>query len=160
MQQVTIHTDSGDMTLSFLTDKAPQHVENFVELAKSGFYDGLAFHRVLDGFMIQGGCPKGDGTGDGPRRLQAEFSDTPHVLGTLSMARSSDPNSASCQFFICLGDAGFLDGKYSAFGQIADEASLETLKKLGQVKVRDAGGGEASTPVEPIKIDKMTVSEA
>ena len=160
MQQVTIHTDSGDMILSFLTDKAPKHVENFVELAKSGFYDGLAFHRVLDEFMIQGGCPKGDGTGDGPRRLQAEFNDTPHVLGTLSMARSSDPNSASCQFFICLGDAAFLDGKYSAFGQIADEASLETLKKLGKIKVHDAGGGEASTPVEPIKIDKMTVSEA
>ena len=76
------------------------------------------------------------------------------------MARSSDPNSASCQFFICLGDAAFLDGKYSAFGQIADEASLETLKKLGKVKVRDAGGGEASTPIEPVKINKMTASEA
>ena len=110
--------------------------------------------------MIQGGCPKGDGTGDGPRRLQAEFNDTSHVLGTLSMARSSDPNSASCQFFICLGDAAFLDGKYSAFGQIADEASLDTPRKLSQVKVHDAGGSEASTPVEPIKIDKMTVSEA
>ncbi|MCP4250890.1 MAG: peptidylprolyl isomerase [bacterium] len=148
------------MTLSFLPDKAPKHVENFVDLAKSGFYDGLAFHRIIDGFMIQGGCPRGDGTGDGPRRLQAEFNDTPHVLGTLSMARSNDPNSASCQFFICLGDAGFLDGQYSAFGQIADDDSLETLKKLGKVEVRDAGGGENSSPVEPVKINKMTVAEA
>ena len=159
MQQVTIHTDSGDMTLSFLTDQAPKHVENFVELAKSGFYDGLAFHRVLDGFMIQGGCPKGDGTGDGPRRLQAEFNDTPHVLGTLSMARSADPNSASCQFFICLGDAAFLNGQYSAFGKIADDASSATLQKIGKLPTSDPGSGEKSQPVETVTIDKMTVTE-
>ena len=159
MKQVTINTEFGDMNLTFFPDKAPGHVENFIELAESGFYDGLKFHRIIDGFMIQGGCPRGDGTGDGPRRLKAEFSDTPHVLGTLSMARSNDPNSASCQFFICLGDAGFLDGQYSAFGKIADDASLGTLQTIGKVPTRDAGTGENSSPVEPVVIDKMTVTE-
>lgn len=159
MQQVVISTDFGDMKLSFLLDKAPNHVANFLELAGSGFYDGLAFHRILDGFMIQGGCPTGTGTGSGPNQLDAEFNDTPHVLGTLSMARSGDPNSASCQFFICLGDAASLDNQYTAFGQIADDESLDTLKKIGKVKVRDGGSGEPSTPVEPVKINKMTVSD-
>jgi cyclophilin family peptidyl-prolyl cis-trans isomerase len=159
VKQVTINTDFGDMNLTFFPDKAPGHVENFIELAEAGFYDGLKFHRIIDGFMIQGGCPQGDGTGSGPRRLKAEFNDTPHELGTLSMARSNDPNSASCQFFICLGDAGFLDGQYSAFGKIADEPSLETLQKIGKVPTRDAGTGESSSPVEPVAINKMTVAE-
>ena len=159
MKQVTINTEFGGMNLTFFPDKAPEHVKNYIELAESGFYDGLKFHRVIDGFMIQGGCPRGDGTGDGPRRLKAEFSDTPHVLGTLSMARSNDPNSASCQFFICLGDAGFLDGQYSSFGKIADEASLATLQTIGKVPTRDAGTGENSSPVEPVTINKMTVTE-
>ena len=159
MKQVTIHTDFGDMTLSLLPDKAPAHVENFVELAESGFYNGLAFHRIVDGFMIQGGCPVGDGTGDGPRRLEAEFNDTPHVLGTLSMARANDPDSASCQFFICLDEAGFLDGQYTAFGQITDQPSLETLKKIGQVPVTDSGTGEKSMPVNPVTINSTTVAE-
>lgn len=159
MKQVTIHTDSGTMNLEFFADTAPAHVENFINLVESGFYDGLTFHRVVAGFMIQGGCPQGTGTGDGPRRLKAEFSDTPHVRGTLSMARSSDPDSASCQFFICLDDASFLNGQYSAFGRIADNASLETLAKIGQVATRGSGGGERSTPVETITISKMTVTE-
>lgn len=159
MRQATISTDFGDMNLTFLPDKAPKHVKNFIELAESGFYDGLAFHRVIDGFMIQGGCPRGDGTGAGPRRLGAEFNDTPHVRGTLSMARAKDPNSASCQFFICLDDASSLDGQYTAFGRIADEASLETLEKIGKVPVMDPGTGEASRPVDPVKINKMTVKE-
>jgi len=160
MKQVTIHTDLGDMTLDFLPDKAPAHVENFVDLAESGFYNGLKFHRIVEGFMIQGGCPTGDGTGKGPRQLKAEFNDTPHVLGTLSMARANDPDSASCQFFICLDKASFLDGQYSAFGQINDEDSLETLRKIGQVPTEDPGTGEKSKPVEPVTINSMTVSEA
>jgi len=159
VQQVTIHTNFGEMNLNFLPDKAPQHVANFVELASSGFYDGKAFHRIVDGFMIQGGCPRGDGTGDGPRRLKAEFNDTPHVLGTLSMARAQNPDSASCQFFICLADANFLDGQYSAFGQIADDASLTVLKKIGKVPTQDPGTGEKSAPLEPVTIEKMTVAE-
>ena len=141
MKQVTIQTNHGNMNLTFFPDKAPKHVENFVELAESGFYDGKTFHRIVDGFMIQGGCPKGNGTGNGPRRLQAEFNDTPHLLGTLSMARTNDPNSASCQFFICLGDASFLNGQYSAFGKIADDESAAVLKKIGKVKTRDPGTG-------------------
>ena len=159
MQQVTIHTNFGEMNLTFLPDKAPQHVANFVELAGSGFYDGKKFHRVVDGFMIQGGCPRGDGTGDGPRRLKAEFNDTPHVLGTLSMARAQNPDSASCQFFICLADASFLNGQYSAFGKIADADSLAVLKKIGKVPTKDPGTGEKSAPLEPVLIEKMTVSE-
>jgi cyclophilin family peptidyl-prolyl cis-trans isomerase len=159
MKQVTINTDYGDMRLTFLPDKAPGHVDNFIDLVEAGFYDGLAFHRIIDGFMIQGGCPRGDGTGSGPRRLPAEFNDTPHVLGTLSMARAQDPNSASCQFFICLGDAHFLDGQYTAFGRIADDESLETLKKIGKVPVRDSGTGETSSPVDRVRINKMTAAE-
>ncbi len=157
MKQVTIHTDYGDMTLSLLPDKAPNHVDNFVQLAESGFYDGLTFHRIMAGFMMQGGCPDGDGTGSGPRRLKAEFNDTPHVLGTLSMARASHPDSASCQFFICLDDARFLDGQYSAFGQITGEPSLETLQKIGQVQVTTSDSGEKSKPLNPVIIRSMTL---
>ena len=160
MKQATIHTDFGTMTLQFFPDVAPKHIENFLALAEDGFYDNLAFHRVIDGFMIQGGCPRGDGTGDGPRRLPAEFSDRPHEFGTLSMARSADPDSASCQFFICLDRSDFLDGQYTAFGQIADEPSAETLKKIGKVPTQDGGSGEKSSPVEPVKIVKVTVEDA
>ena len=159
MKQVTINTDFGDMVVDLLPDKAPAHVENFLDLAESGFYNGRKFHRIVDGFMIQGGCPKGDGTGDGPRQLKAEFNDTPHVLGTLSMARTNDPDSASCQFFICLGDAEFLNGQYSAFGQITHPASLETLEKIGRLPTRDPGTGEKSEPLEPVTINAMTVTE-
>jgi len=159
VKQVTINTDFGDMNLTFLPEKAPKHVENFVDLAESGFYDGLTFHRVVAGFMIQGGCPQGTGMGNGPRQLAAEFNDTPHVRGVLSMARSQDPNSASCQFFICLDDAGFLDNQYTAFGQIADETSLATLGKLGAVQTSDPGTGEKSAPLDTVKINKMTVTD-
>lgn len=160
MKQVTIHTDHGDLALTFLPDKAPKHVENFIGLAESGFYDGLTFHRIVADFMIQGGCPKGTGTGDGPRTLKAEFNDTPHVCGTLSMARSQNPDSASCQFFICLDDSGVLDGQYSAFGMIADDASMATLTKIGKLPTRDPGTGEQSQPLKPVTINKMTVAEA
>ena len=159
MKQATIHTDFGTMTARFFPDLAPQHVENFLTLAEQGFYDNLTFHRIIDGFMIQGGCPRGDGTGSGPNRLPAEFNDRPHELGTLSMARAADPDSASCQFFICLGRCDFLDGQYTAFGELVDEASTQTLKKIGKVEVRDSGTGETSTPVQPPKIQKVTVEE-
>jgi cyclophilin family peptidyl-prolyl cis-trans isomerase len=159
MKQATIHTDLGTMTARFFPDVAPKHVENFLALAEDGFYNNKTFHRIVEGFMIQGGCPRGDGTGNGPRRLPAEFNDRPHKVGTLSMARTNDPNSASCQFFICLDRCDFLDGKYTAFGELADEASIETLKKIGSVKVRDAGTGEKSSPVKPVIIQKVTVEE-
>lgn len=160
MKRVTIETTLGSMNVSFFPDKAPAHVENFIDLAERGFYDGLKFHRVIDGFMIQGGCPKGTGTGSGPRKLKAEFNDTPHVLGTLSMARASDPHSASCQFFICLGDATFLNGQYSAFGAVTDPASLDTLKKIGRTPTTtDPASGERSKPTRDVVIERMVIHE-
>jgi peptidyl-prolyl cis-trans isomerase B (cyclophilin B) len=122
-----IETKFGEIELEFLNDKAPGHVKNFVDLAKKGFYDGTTFHRVIPGFMIQGGDPNtkdvnasrsGHGTGGPGYNIKAEFSDTPHKRGVLSMARSSDPNSAGSQFFICVADASFLDRQYSAFGRV------------------------------------------
>ncbi len=159
MKQAVFHTKYGTMTAQFFPDKAPRHVDNFLELAGKGFYDGLTFHRIMDGFMIQGGCPKGNGTGNGPRRLLAEFNDTPHDVGILSMARAADPNSASCQFFICLARCDFLDGNYTVFGRLVDDASLQTLRKIGKVAVRDNGYGERSSPVEPVRIDRIVVED-
>lgn len=159
MKQATIETDFGNMTLRFFADVAPKHVDNFIQLAEKGFYDGLGFHRIIKGFMIQGGCPKGDGTGNGPNRLPAEFNDKPHVKGTLSMARSQNPHSASCQFFLCLDRCDFLDGQYTVFGELVDDASRATLDKIGGVAVRDSGYGEKSSPVQPVKMNKVTVTE-
>lgn len=121
-----IKTSEGEMVLEFWPDVAPGHVENFKKLARKGFYDGTCFHRVIKGFMIQGGDPltkdeanKGRwGTGGPGYTIKAEFNDRPHVRGVLSMARASDPNSAGSQFFICHGDPRFLDGKYTAFGKL------------------------------------------
>ena len=122
-----IETKFGEMELEFLTDKAPGHVKNFLDLAGKGFYDGTTFHRVIPGFMIQGGDPntkdpKGSrerhGTGGPGHTVKAEFNDTPHNRGVLSMARSSDPNSAGSQFFICVKDSAFLDRQYTAFGRV------------------------------------------
>lgn len=156
MKQATIETDFGNMTLRFFPDVAPGHVENFLDLAQSGFYDGKTFHRIIKGFMIQGGCPRGDGTGNGPRRLKAEFNNRPHEVGTLSMARAQHPDSASCQFFICLERCEFLDGQYTVFGELVDDASRETLRKIGDVKT---AGPERSTPVQPVTIRRVTVQE-
>jgi len=123
--QAVIKTKLGDMTLEFFPDKAPNHVKNFLDLARSGFYDGTTFHRVIPGFMIQGGCPNtkpgatgAPGTGGPGHHVDAEFNDTKHVRGVLSMARSSDPNSAGSQFFVVTSDSLFLDGQYTAFGQV------------------------------------------
>jgi peptidyl-prolyl cis-trans isomerase B (cyclophilin B) len=156
LKQATIETDFGNMTLKFFPEVAPRHVENFVDLAETGFYDNKTFHRIIKGFMIQGGCPIGNGTGDGPRRLKAEFNKKPHQVGTLSMARAQNPDSASCQFFICLERCEFLDGQYTVFGELVDDASRETLRKIGDVKT---GGPEKSTPAQPVKIKKVTVQE-
>jgi cyclophilin family peptidyl-prolyl cis-trans isomerase len=120
-----IETTLGNIELEFLVSKAPGHVKNFKELAAKGFYNGTTFHRVIPGFMIQGGDPNtktGDrsthGTGDPGYMIKAEFNDTPHDRGILSMARSSDPNSAGSQFFIVVKDSHFLDNKYTAFGRV------------------------------------------
>jgi len=120
-----IETKFGKIEIQFFKDKAPGHVKNFKDLAKKGFYDGTIFHRVIPGFMIQGGDPntKSDdrsnhGMGGPGYSIKAEFNDTPHKRGILSMARSSDPNSAGSQFYIVVKDSAFLDGQYTAFGKV------------------------------------------
>src|SRR5262249_8991259 len=107
--EIRIVTNKGDIVLRLFPDDAPMHSAAFLKLAKSGFYDGLKFHRVEPGFVVQGGDPDGDGTGGPGYRLKAEFNARPHNRGTLAMARSSDPNSAGSQFYICLAEAKFLD---------------------------------------------------
>jgi peptidyl-prolyl cis-trans isomerase B (cyclophilin B) len=151
-----IDTSAGSMTLEFFPDKAPGHVDNFVKLAEKGFYDGTVFHRVIKGFMIQGGCPQGTGTGGPGYKIKAEFNDTPHVRGILSMARSQDPNSAGSQFFICHGDARFLDKNYTAFGRLI--AGDDTLDKIATAPVKP--GGEKSSPVTPVKIKSIKIQRA
>ena len=150
-----IDTGEGAMTIEFLSDKAPGHVDNFVKLAEDGFYDGTVFHRVIDGFMIQGGCPRGDGTGGPGYKIKAEFNDVHHERGIVSMARSGDPDSAGSQFFICHGDAAFLDGQYTAFGRLVD--GDDTLEKIAKAKTTGGGGGEKSKPVAPVTVKKVTI---
>jgi peptidylprolyl isomerase len=138
--------DTGDVTILLRADLAPLHVAQITRLAGEGFYDGLEFHRVIDGFMAQGGCPNGTGMGGADKQIKAEFSKHPHLEGVCSMARSSNPNSASSQFFICLDDAGFLDGQYTVWGEV--ESGMELVHALPK--------GEP--PRMPGKIVKMTVA--
>jgi peptidyl-prolyl cis-trans isomerase B (cyclophilin B) len=129
-------TDCGKITFVLQYDQAPQNVENFLELVRQGFYNGKTFHRVIPGFVVQGGCPKGDGTGTRPdgKLVPAEFHDTPVDVGTLLMAlKPGEPNSASCQFFVALARLPELDGQYTTIGQASDEESLRTLQKLAEV---------------------------
>jgi cyclophilin family peptidyl-prolyl cis-trans isomerase/predicted GIY-YIG superfamily endonuclease len=137
-----IATAKGEIVFRFFPDDAPGHCAAFVKLARSGFYDGLTFHRVEPGFVIQGGDPAGDGTGGPGYRLKAEFNERPHMRGTVAMARASDPNSAGSQFYICLGDAGFLDRQYTVFGQL--ESGLETLDRIRKGDVMESVKIEAS----------------
>jgi peptidyl-prolyl cis-trans isomerase B (cyclophilin B) len=150
-----LKTNKGPIRLRFFPDLAPGHVKNFLGLAKIGFYNGLTFHRVIAGFMIQGGCPLGTGTGDAGYRIKAEFNATPHETGVLSMARGSDPNSAGSQFFICLERASHLDGGYSAFGRVADEESLKTLQTIGATPT-----DRNDRPKEKTVMESVTVTEA
>src|ERR1700740_2593823 len=114
----------GPIRLAFLPDVAPGHVKNFLALAQTGFYDNGCFHRIIKGFMIQGGCPQGTGTGGPGYTIKAEFNATPHEPGVMSMARTNTPNPAGSQFFICLDRHSHLDRTYTAFGKVADEASM------------------------------------
>ena len=117
---LTLTLETGDVVITLRPDLAPGHVARISELANQGFYDGVIFHRVIDGFMAQGGDPTGTGMGGSPQPdLKAEFSREPHVRGVCSMARSSNPNSANSQFFICLDDARFLDGQYTVWGAVS-----------------------------------------
>ena len=117
---LTITTESGDIVINLRSDLAPKHVARIAELANDGFYDGLTFHRVIDGFVAQGGCPDGTGMGGTGQKIEAEFNDGKHVRGACSMARTNDPNSADCQFFICLDDVSYLDGQYTVWGEVTE----------------------------------------
>lgn len=128
-----IHTAKGDIVFRFYPEDAPRHTAAFMKLARAGFYDGLTFHRVEPGFVIQGGCPEGTGTGGPGYRLDAEFNTRPHVKGTVAMARSSDPNSAGSQFYITLGDARFLDRQYTVFGQVVEGQDVVDAVRKGDV---------------------------
>jgi len=130
--KATITTTFGTMVIEFFPDRAPLHVKNFITLAESGFYNSTAFHRVIPGFMIQGGDPKGNGTGGPGYSIPAEFNSTKHVPGILSMARSRDPNSAGSQFFIMVGTSPQLDGQYSAFGKVVE--GQEVANKIAGVR--------------------------
>ena len=136
----------GDVKIELYEDKAPKHVERIRSLAKEGKYDGVVFHRVIDGFMAQGGCPDGTGMGGAKENIPAEFSAEPHKRGVCSMARSQNPNSASSQFFICLDDAGLLDNQYTVWGEV--ESGMDHVDALPK--------GEP--PRMPGKIVKMTVA--
>jgi peptidylprolyl isomerase len=120
--------DTGPVTIKLLPDKAPGHVARIKELARTGFYDGLAFHRVIDRFMAQGGCPEGSGMGGSGKKLKQEFNDVSHQRGVCSMARASNPDSADSQFFICFDDASFLDKQYTVWGKVT--SGMENVDKL------------------------------
>jgi len=120
----------GEIRLEFYLDDAPKTVENFVTLAKKGFYNGLNFHRVVPDFVVQGGCPKGNGTGGPGYQIKAEFNKQKHVRGTLAMARSQDPDSAGSQFYICYGTTPHLDGQYTVFGRVV--SGMEHVDRIKQ----------------------------
>ena len=130
-QAVITMEKGGKITLELYSDSAPKTVENFIKLAKQGFYNGLNFHRREEGFVIQGGDPNGNGTGGPGYNIQAEFNSRPHERGTLAMARSGDPNSAGSQFYICLAPAAFLDGKYTVFGKVTKGMDVVDKVKVG-----------------------------
>jgi len=158
---IAIHVEGeswGDIQLKFYPEVAPNHVKNMVTLGKNTFYDGTTFHRVIPGFMIQGGDPHSKdadrsrhGTGGPGHHVNAEFSQTPHKRGTLSMARSQDPNSAGSQFFICVADANFLDGQYTAFGEVVK--GMEIVDRIVNVQ-RDSN----DNPLQRIEM-KLSVIE-
>jgi peptidyl-prolyl cis-trans isomerase B (cyclophilin B) len=150
--QLDLDTSLGKITLDMYSDVAPGHCTNLLSLAKIGYYDGLIFHRIIKGFMIQGGCPEGSGTGGPGYTIKAEFNDTKHEPGVLSMARTSDPNSAGSQFFIVLERSTHLDRQYTAFGKAADADSLAVVKKIGEVAT-----GPNDRPRTPVTINKAMV---
>jgi peptidylprolyl isomerase len=152
-----IELKDGPVVVELYPEKAPKHVERFKELADSGFYNGIVFHRVIDGFMVQTGDPTGTGMGGSKLpNLKAEFNDTKHVRGVLSMARSADPNSANSQFFIMLGDAPHLDGQYSAFGRVVE--GMEFVDKIK--KGNSAQNGAVNDPDKMIKVHKLAGNTA
>jgi peptidylprolyl isomerase len=123
-----LETTQGKVVIAMRPDLAPGHVERIKELVRQGFYDGIVFHRVIDGFMAQTGCPYGTGTGGSGQKLKAEFNREPHRRGTVSMARAQNPDSADSQFFICFEDAPFLNGQYTVWGEVTE--GMENVDKI------------------------------
>ncbi len=160
----TIQTTKGEMSIELWPDVAPDTVANFTKLANDGFYDGTCFHRIMAGFMIQGGDPQTRdeslenlwGTGGPGHTIKAELNDRPHVRGVISMARSNDPDSAGSQFFVCLDKADFLDGQYTAFGQLS--AGDDALGDIGDTPVSRSSGGENSKPTERVEVTRIRVA--
>jgi peptidyl-prolyl cis-trans isomerase B (cyclophilin B) len=161
-----IKTSEGEMVAEFWPEVAPNTVENFKKLARSGFYDGTAFHRIVKGFMIQGGDPLTKdpaqesryGTGDPGYKIKAEFNDRSHERGVLSMARSSDPDSAGSQFFICLANVSRLDHQYTTFGKIIK--GDDVLGKIGDTEVTTSDSGERSKPTKRVTVDSIKIVPA
>ncbi|HSV14181.1 MAG TPA: peptidylprolyl isomerase [Tepidisphaeraceae bacterium] len=149
----TIDTTAGTMVAELFPKDAPQHVNSFVFLAREGFYNGVIFHRVIPGFMIQGGDPTGTGTGGPGYKVKAEFNSRKHTRGVLSAARSSDPNSAGSQFFVMHDTAPHLDGQYTAFGQVT--SGLEVIDKIV-----NAPKDRNDRPKNPTAINSITIEEA
>ncbi len=162
-EHAIMKTAHGEMTVEFWPDVAPKTVENFKKLARENFYDGTAFHRIVKGFMVQGGDPltkdpaqeKHWGTGGPGHRVKAEFNDRSHVRGVLSMARSQDPDSAGSQFFICLADAKFLDRNYTAFGRLI--GGDEVLESIGNTPTTAGSGGEKSRPTTRVELESVRI---
>ena len=161
-----IKTGEGEMVVEFWNDAAPNTIENFKKLARSGFYDGTIFHRIVKGFMIQGGDPNTKdpakenryGEGGPGYKLKAEFNDHPHERGVLSMARDPDPNSAGSQFFICLAKVGRLDHQYTTFGKVIK--GDDVLGKIGNMPVGRSSSGEMSKPAKRVTIESVKIVPA
>ena len=161
-----IKTSEGEMIAEFWPDVAPNTVENFKKLARSGFYDGTVFHRIVKGFMIQGGDPLTKdpakesryGTGDPGYKIKAEFNDHSHERGVLSMARSSDPDSAGSQFFICLANVSRLDHQYTTFGKLIK--GDDVLGKIGDIEVTTSDSGERSKPTKRVTVESIKIVPA
>jgi peptidyl-prolyl cis-trans isomerase B (cyclophilin B) len=161
-----IKTSEGEMVVQFWTDAAPSTIENFKKLARSGFYDGTIFHRIVKGFMIQGGDPNSKdpakessyGQGDPGYKIKAEFNDHSHERGVISMARGPSPDSAGSQFFICLAPVPRLDGQYTTFGKLIKGADV--LEKIGDISVTSNSAGETSKPTKRVVIESVKIVPA
>jgi peptidyl-prolyl cis-trans isomerase B (cyclophilin B) len=161
-----IKTSEGEMVVQFWTDAAPSTIENFKKLARSGFYDGTIFHRIVKGFMIQGGDPNSKdpakensyGQGDPGYKIKAEFNDHSHERGVISMARGPNPDSAGSQFFICLAPVRRLDGQYTTFGKLTK--GTDVLEKIGDISVTSNSAGEMSKPTKRVVIESIKIVPA
>lgn len=151
MQKIKMTLTDGEVIIEMLPNVAPRHIARITELVKSGFYNGLSFHRVIDGFMAQTGCPRGDGTGGSGTKIPAEFSCETFSRGAVGMARASDINSADSQFFICFDDCSFLDGKYTLWGRVVSGMEFVDKIKRGD----DMNNGHVENPDKIIMMELM-----